>query len=131
MEDPEDRDRNKELANRLQRAAQELIEIESLLQSRHFDVRILCEFREVMDHVRLSAWAAQRCAEVPEKSQDREALFAVLTAERVSRATQLLKELDSNFDATMKCLGSEGIEEFFCNIASLHGRLNPLFRKQE
>ena len=131
MEDPEDRARNKELTDRLQRAAQELIEIESLLQSRHFDVRILSEFREVIDHVRLSAWAAQRCAELPEKSQDREDLFAVLTAERVSRATQLLKELNLDLDATMKCLGTEGIEEFFRNIASLHARLNPLFKKQE
>ena len=131
MEEPEDRERSKELADRLRRAAQELIEIERLLQSRHFDVRILSEFREVIDHVRLSAWAAQRCAELPQNSQDRQSLFAVLTAERVSRATQLLKELDSDLPATMKCLGSEGIEEFFHSIDFLHARLNPLFKKQE
>ena len=131
MEDPEDRARNKELADRLQRTAQELIEIESLLQSRHFDVRILCEFREVVDHVRLSAWAAQRSAELPEKSPDCEALFAVLTAERVSRATQLLKELNLDLDATMKRLGTEGMEKFYRSMEFLHARLNPLFRKQE
>ena len=47
------------ISARLQRATDELRQLEKLIRSASIDPRVLDDFREALDHIRLTAWGVR------------------------------------------------------------------------
>jgi hypothetical protein len=74
---------------RLKKTSAELVKLHHAMQSGNLDPRILKEFRDAVDYVRKTAWAAEEWQERQLQRRDPHTVLPLLTAERVRRATQL------------------------------------------
>lgn len=83
---------------RLQKTADELRSIQQLLTLEGIDPRVLLDFREAVDHVRLTAWGVQQFIELRATSKDPFSALALLAQERVRRATQLCRDVGMDAD---------------------------------
>ena len=52
-------DAKEAISARLQRATDELRQLEKLIRSASIDPRVLDDFREALDHIRLTAWGVR------------------------------------------------------------------------
>ena len=90
---------------RLQKTADELRSIQQFLTMEAIDPRVLLDFREAVDHVRLTAWGVQQFLELRENRKDPFSALSLLAEQRVKRATQLCR--DVAMDAASGEVGSE------------------------
>ncbi len=115
----------------LKKTSAELLRLERAMQSASVDPRILREFREAVDYVRKTAWAVQEWHERQLQDHDPQTLLPLLTAERLRRATQLSRTILADLAAHEVTRETQGIEEFFRAVESMHQRLLGLFRDLE
>lgn len=121
---------NPEMTARLERISQELRDIEQTLKTAgNVEPRVLRQFRDAIDHVRLTAYTVQQWLELQAKHGDPYSVLALLTAERIRRATQLAGDLSIDLDATDVTFETEGLGKLFTTIQSLYERLARLFKK--
>jgi hypothetical protein len=114
------------LAVRLQAATANLVELEQLVKSGDLEPRILEEFRNSVDQIRGTAWAVQQWIGLQEKSGDPYSLLPILSAQRVSRATQLAKDLTMDLESVEVGIETPGLKELFQAVNRLHECLAPL-----
>lgn len=130
-----DSDVKKGVAARLDKATIELNELEATLKFIQAEVepRVLADFREAVDHVRLTAWAVQSWLEEGERGHSPYPLLPLLTNERIRRATRLCNQLARDvqiMELSVHGQGAEKFEELFRAVDSLHRPLAKLYRRQ-
>jgi hypothetical protein len=116
---------------RLKMAIDNLLKLEEAIRSGGMDPRVLREFRDAVDHVRKTAWALQELQERQTQQRDTATVRSLLTEERVRRATQISKELASDFDSREVTDGTTGAADLFRAIEDLYRRLASLFKIHE
>lgn len=126
-------DAKKGIVTRLEKAAMELNELEAAIKFIRADVdpNVLRDFREAVDHVRLTAWGVQTWLEERGKGYSPYPLLPILTDERIRRATQLCNQLADEVKALELHIHGQGVEKFeqlFRAIDRLHRPLAPLFK---
>src|SRR5258708_33323496 len=72
---------------RLKKTSAELVRLHHAMQSGSIDPRILREFRDAVDYVRKTAWAAEERQERQLHRPDPHPVLPPLTAERIRRPT--------------------------------------------
>ncbi|MGH9862553.1 MAG: hypothetical protein ACRD35_03940 [Candidatus Acidiferrales bacterium] len=116
------------ISKRLEQARQELEELAQAIKAGDIDPRVLREFRESVDHVRLTAWAVQQWLELKQANRDAYSVLPLLISERVRRATQLNRGLTDELDAVEVTIETEGLKSLFLALDQLMARLSPLFK---
>lgn len=117
------------LTVRLEKVSTELRALEQSMKSGEIEPRVLCEFRDSVDHVRQTAWAVQQWLELQAKKKDAYGVLSLLTGERIRRATQLSHDLSIDLDATEVSFETEGLDKLFPAVEGLYQRLARLFKK--
>ena len=94
------------VGSRLEKAISELQGLQELLSSGDLDPHILADFRDALNRVRNSAWAAQQYVARKESGQDLPSVRSLLAGERIRAAYHLcrsarddLKRTDIEFQA--------------------------------
>ena len=119
------------LSSRLERARREMLDLAEAIKAGEIDPRVLREFRESVDHLRLTAWAVQQWLELQAQNRDAYSVLPLLTGERIRRATALNSDLTGELDAMEISFEAEGLKELFDSVNELRQRLGPLFAPDE
>lgn len=119
------------LSSRLERARKEMLDLAEAIKAGEIDPRVLREFRESVDHLRLTAWAVQQWLELQAQNRDAYSVLPLLTGERIRRATALNSDLTGELDAMEISFEAEGLKELFDSVNELRQRLGPLFAPDE
>src|SRR5229473_586298 len=114
-----------------QEASAELVKLHHAMQSGNLDPRILREFRDAVDYVRKTAWAAEEWQERQLQQRDPQTVLPLITAERIRRATQLSDAISDDFAAHEVNSETAGMLEFFRALERLHQNLADVFRNRE
>lgn len=117
------------LADRLQKVSAELHALNEAIKAGNIDGRILREFREAVDHIRLTAWSVQQWLDLQAKRGDVYSVLSLLTTERIRRATQLSGDLSLDLDAAEVTFETEGLDKLYVAVEGLFVRLARLFKK--
>jgi hypothetical protein len=116
---------------RLKKTSAELVKLHHAMQSGNLDPRILREFRDAVDYVRKTAWAAEEWQERQLQQRDPHTVLPLLTAERIRRATQLSDAISDDLAAHEVSSETTGIADLFRSLGRLHQNLADLFRDRE
>ena len=119
------------LSSRLERARKDMLDLAEAIKAGEIDPRVLREFRESVDHLRLTAWAVQQWLELQAQNRDAYSVLPLLTGERIRRATALNSDLTGELDAMEISFEAEGLKELFDSVNELRQRLGPLFGPDE
>src|SRR5262245_46754381 len=103
-------------------SAKLLIELTSQLRALDLELKSgetpngqqLREFRQALDHVRMTAWTANELMDARQAQRNPEAILSFLTSERLRRFTQMVKDLCADIDAhglTWETQGMQGLSE--------------------
>lgn len=117
-----------DISARLESLTAELRELEEAMKSSNVEGRVLNEFRDSVDQIRTTAWAAQQWVELEAKKGDAYSVLTLLVKERVRRATQLGKDLALDIEASELTFETEGIKDLFAVIDDLYRRLARFFK---
>ncbi len=125
--------RSEEFPARLQKAKKDLQKLEQAIRQGELEVdsRVLHEFRQAVDSVRLTAWAVQQWTDLQEQHRDAYSVLPVLTQERIRRATQLNNELALDLDAHELDFDNEGMDNLYHAVERLFLRLARFFKEGE
>jgi hypothetical protein len=118
-----------EATARLQRISAELRSLESVLLTANSDHRVLREFRDAVDQVRLTAWSVQKWQELESEHRDPYAVLPQLVNERIRRATQLTDDVTQDLDAEELSEDTTGLEALAGAVDRLHERLSRVFKR--
>lgn len=81
------------IAARLQKVAQDLDEVDQLMQSGRVDPHVLADFHEAASRVRTTAWALTKWMELQDEKKDPLPVLAFLNSQRITLATKLCDSL--------------------------------------
>jgi hypothetical protein len=84
------------VSQRLASAITELRALQEPLLTAEVDPRVLTDFRDALNRIRNTAWAAQQSADAPLFDQGATTVASYLTAERVRAAYQLCRSLHAD-----------------------------------
>ena len=84
------------VSERLASAITELRALQEPLLTAEVDPRVLTDFRDALNRIRNTAWAAQQSADAPLFDQGATTVASYLTAERVRAAYQLCRSLHAD-----------------------------------
>jgi hypothetical protein len=115
----------------LKKTSAELVRLNHAMQSGNIDPRILREFRDAVDYVRKTAWAAEEWQERQLQRRDPHTVLPMITAERIRRATQLSESISADLAAHEVSSETAGMHEFFRAVERVYQRLVDLFRDRE
>lgn len=116
---------------RLKKTSAELVRLNHAMQSGNIDPRILREFRDAVDYVRKTAWAAEEWQERQLQRRDPHTVLPLITAERIRRATQLSDAICADLAAHEVSSETVGMREFFRAVERVYQHLVDLFRDRE
>jgi len=117
------------LTTRLQAITDELQELEHSVISGDLDSRVLSEFRNAVDHIRITAWTVQQWVDARQQSGDPYAVLPAFPAQRVRRATQLATDLCLDLQSVEVTAETEGIGDLYRSVDDLNRRLERLLNK--
>jgi hypothetical protein len=87
-------------SERLKSTIEELAAIQSLLVTGELDPRILADFRDAVNRVRNTAWAAYQYAELKITGRDWGSIISVAAAERMRALYQLCQAIQEDLAST-------------------------------
>src|SRR6266436_9628146 len=116
---------------RLKKTSAELVKLHHAMQSGTLDPRILREFRDAVDYVRKTAWAAEEWQERQLQKRDPSTVLPLITAERIRRATQLSDAISADLAAHEVTSETTGMQDFFRAVARVYQHLVDLFKDRE
>src|SRR5262245_52478588 len=90
----------------LQSFSAKLIELTSELRALDLELKsgetpeapLLREFRQALDHVRMTAWTTNELMDARQARKDPQTVLSFLTSERLRRFTQMVKDLCNDID---------------------------------
>jgi hypothetical protein len=109
----------------------ELQKLENSLQSEGIDLRLLKEFRDLVDYVRTVAGAVQQLRERQLHGQEDDDVTSLLVTERIRRATNLCAEVITDLESGRVSSETKGVEEFFRALEQAQDRTKRLRKRQE
>jgi hypothetical protein len=121
-------------SSRLLKATSELRELNKVMRAPapdEVDPRVLHDFREAMDHVRLTSWAAQQWLHQYRLDGNPETALSILTAERIRRATQLNFELSEDLEQQEEPLDRHRLEKLYAAVERLYMQLHRTLGKDK
>jgi hypothetical protein len=116
---------------RLKKTSAELVRLNHVMQSGNIDARILREFRDAVDYVRKTAWAAEEWQERQLQRRDPHTVLPLITAERIRRATQLSDAISADLAAREVTSETAGLHDFFRAVGRVYQHLEDLFTDRE
>jgi hypothetical protein len=87
-------------SERLKSTIEELAGIQSLLVTGELDPRIVADFRDAVNRVRNTAWAAYQYAELKITGRDSGSIISVAAAERMRATYQLCQAIQEDLAST-------------------------------
>jgi hypothetical protein len=111
--------RNPGVSLRLKSAIKELRALHRLLRSDEIDPRVLSDFRDALNRIRNTAWAAQQAAANKLFDQGPTSMSSLLASERVRAAYQLCRSIREDLQA-------EDVQFQKGQLAELFGVANQL-----
>jgi len=118
------------LSTRLRRLTDELRMLDRELKSAPPpDASLLLEFRQMLDHTRLTAWTVGELLNVRETQKDPGRMLSFLTSERLRRFGQLAKDLSADIEQHGITWQTHGVEGLFQYVSLLQERLSMLIEK--
>jgi hypothetical protein len=124
-----DQSSSQSVSERLKAATDELQALEKLVLSGDSSPRVLSEFRSAVDSIRQTAWAVQQWTELRQQHRDPYSILAMLSEERVRRATQIARDLTIDLESLEVGYETEGLAKLFHAVGGLYDRLKPLFKQ--
>jgi hypothetical protein len=115
------------LAEKLRHLTMELRSLELELKSGQAPDKFqLQEFRHVLDNARLTAWTVSELLNARERQQNVEKVLSFVVAERLRRATQMLRELGADIEREGLTWQTHGIQNLFETVKLLQVQLLKL-----
>jgi hypothetical protein len=90
----------------------------------------LNEFRHAVDNVRLTAWSVSELLSAEHIKKNPNTVLAFLSAERLRRFDQLVKNLCGDIERGLITVQTNGIHSLFDSLATLQDRLTQCFRQR-
>jgi hypothetical protein len=105
--------RSATVSRRLASAIRELRALQEPLLSGDVDPEVLTDFRDALNRVRNTAWAAQQSAAAPLLGQGPEAMASFLASERIRTAYQLCRSIQNDVSKDDIQLQKGQLTEFY------------------
>ncbi len=115
----------------LKKTNAELLKLEQALKSGGVDLRVLGEFRDAVDYVRVATGAVQELHECQLQGRDTAKVLSLLTAERIRRATYLCNELATDLHAGTATRDTKGIAELLQAVERIYQCFKPMRKRDE
>lgn len=124
-------DRELKLSERLAKLTSELRALDLDLKSGLTpEAPLLREFRQALDGVRMTAWTVNELIDARELKKDPHTVLSFLTAERLRRFAQMVKDLSGDIDADGITLQTRGIQNLADSVKLLQSRLDKLVNQR-
>lgn len=94
------------------------------------DATLLREFRQALDHVRMTAWTTNELMDARNASKDPETVLSFLTAERLRRFSQMVRELCGDMEKDGFKWQKQGIQGLSESVKLLQDGLDKLRGKR-
>jgi hypothetical protein len=91
---------NPNVRSHLEKGISELQRLHTLLLSNEVDLDVLADFRDALNRVRNTAWAAQQYIVRKETNQESTSLLSLIAGERIRAAFQLCQALSDDLQRT-------------------------------
>ncbi len=118
------------LADRLRGLTTELRSLELELKAGETpDKGQLQEFRQVLDNARLTAWTVSELLNARETQQNMDNVLSFVVAERLRRATQMLRELAEDIEREGLTWQTSGVQNLFETVRLVEVGLLRLLEK--
>ncbi len=118
------------LADRLRGLTTELRSLELELKAGETpDKGQLQEFRQVLDNARLTAWTVSELLNARETQQNLDKVLSFVVAERLRRATQMLRELAEDIEREGLTWQTSGIQSLAETVKVLQAHLHKLIEE--
>src|SRR5262249_13020289 len=95
------------------------------------DRPLLREFRQALDHVRMTAWTANELMDARQAKRDPQTVLSFVTAERLRRFSQMVKDLCVDLDTNGATGQIHGIQSLAESVRILQDRLEKLAKQRQ
>jgi hypothetical protein len=92
---------------------------------------LLREFRQALDGARMTAWTVNELMDARELRKDPHTVLSFLTAERLRRFAQMVKDLSGDIDADGITWQTRGIQTLADSVKLLRSRLEKLVNQHK
>jgi hypothetical protein len=116
-------------SDRLKAAIAELGGIQSLLVAGELDPRILTDFRDAVNRVRNTAWAAYQYTESRITGKDSRSIMSIVAGERIRAAYQLCQAIQDDLETTDVHLQAGQLIQLHAATKSLTDKLSDVVRE--
>jgi hypothetical protein len=116
------------IADRMQRAIDELKILEQLILGGDFSPRLLSEFRSAVDSIRGTARVVQMWVGLQQQRRDPYSAMSTMAADRVRRAIEITKDLTIDLQSMEVDYETEGLAELHRAIMDMEERLGPIVK---
>jgi hypothetical protein len=116
-------------SDRLKAAIAELGGIQSLLVAGELDPRILTDFRDAVNRIRNTAWAAYQFTESKITGDDSRSILSIVAGERIRAAYQLCQAIQNDLDTTDVHLQAGQLIQLHAATKSLTDKLSDVVRE--
>jgi len=116
-------------SDRLKAAIAELGGIQSLLVAGELDPRILTDFRDAVNRIRNTAWAAYQFTESKITGDDSRSILSIVAGERIRAAYQLCQAIQNDLDTTDVHFQAGQLIQLHAATKSLTDKLSDVVRE--
>jgi hypothetical protein len=116
-------------SDRLKAAIAELGGIQSLLVAGELDPRILTDFRDAVNRIRNTAWAAYQYTESKITGDDSRSILSIVAGERIRAAYQLCQAIQNDLETTDVHLQAGQLIQLHAATKSLTDKLSDVVRE--
>lgn len=90
----------------------------------------LREFRHALDNVRTTAWTVNELMDARAAGKDPRIVLSFLTAERLRRFSQMVKDLCNDIDQEGTAWHAQGVQDLSDSLGMLQEKLGELVRRR-